>query len=353
MKPKTLIILISAVVVLGAIKLLFLLPENKKTAKTGTPSAQVANVTGFIVKPELFENKIFSSGTINASEEVALKPEVSGKLISIFFTEGSQVNKGTLLAKINDADLQAQLKKLNLQLKLSQEREARLKALLEIKGVSQEEYNEAANQLQTIAADIDYTRAQISKTEIRAPFDGKIGLKHFSEGSFVSNTSIIANLEQTEVLKIDFTIPEKHASLINRGDTVIFRLDNQKGDFIAKVFAIEPKINEQTRNISIRAIYDNSKTNIYPGSFARVELVSGKKQSSIMIPTEAVIPELKGKKVFVYNNGKAMPVKVETGTRTEARIEIINGLNEGDTLIATGIMALKPETIVKIIAFKK
>ena len=353
MKPKTLIIVISAVVVLAAIKLFFLMPENKNPTKGGAPGGQVANITGFIVKSELFETKIFSSGTINASEEVALKPEVSGKLISILFKEGSLVSKGTLLAKINDADLQAQLKKLNLQLKLSKEREVRLKALLEIRGVSEEEYNEAANQLQTIAADIDYTKAQISKTEIRAPFDGKIGLKQFSEGSFVTNNSIVANLEQTDLLKIDFTIPEKYASVINTGDTVIFRLDNQKGDFIAKVFAIEPKINEQTRNISIRAIYDNSKTNIYPGSFARVELVSEKKQATFLIPTEAVIPELKGKKVFVFKNGKAMPVKVETGTRTEARIEIINGLSEGDTLIATGIMALKPETSVKIIAFKK
>jgi membrane fusion protein (multidrug efflux system) len=338
---------------LVVIKLLFLQPENAGAPKGGPSKDQVTNVTGYVVYAEALENKIYSSGTVMANEEVLLRPEVAGKLVSILFTEGSNVTKGTLLAKINDADLQAQFKKLELQLKLAKERETRLKSLLAIKGISQEEYDVSANQLQTIAADMDYTKAQIAKTEIRAPFNGKIGLKQVSEGSFVSNTTIIASIQQTDVLKIDFTIPEKYAFITTVGDLVNFTVENQKTIFTAKVFAIEPRIDQQTRNITIRAIYNNVNTNIYPGSFAKVELIASKKQAVYMIPTEAVIPELKGKKVYICKLGKATPVKVETGTRTDAKIEIISGLNIGDTVITSGIMSIKPEASVKIIEVKK
>jgi len=298
------------------------------------------------------QNNIYSSGTILAAEEVQLRPETSGKLIAVLFKEGTTVNKGELLAKINDADLQAQLKKLNLQYKLAKEKETRIKGLLEIKGVSQEEYDIAANELETISADMEFTKAQIAKTEIRAPFSGKIGLKSVSEGSFVNNTNIIASIQQTDLLKIDFSIPEKYASVVKVGDTVRFTVEGIKEKQSATVFAIEPRIDAQTRNIMIRAIFKNSSSNVYPGAFAKVELMASKRQS-IMIPTEAVIPEMKGNKVFVVKNGKASPVKVETGIRSDAKIEILSGLNQGDTVITTGIMSLKPEMNVKIIEIKK
>ena len=160
-------------------------------------------------------------------------------------------------------------------------------------------------------------------------------------------------MQQTDVLKIDFTIPEKYASIVSIGDSVNFSVEGIKSSFSAIVAAIEPKINVQTRNINIRAIYNNKGTNIFPGAFAKVELRAGKKRSSFMIPTEAVIPELKGKKVFVCKNGKAIPIKVETGIRNDSRIEIVSGLNPGDTVITTGIMSLKPEMSVKIISVKK
>ena len=176
MKSKTLILILLALLVLGLIKVLFLKQENSGSAKSGANKNPPVTVTGFVVHAQELENKIFSSGTIMANEEVILRPEVQGKLVSVLFKEGSNISKGTLLAKISDTDLQAQLRKLDLQLKLAKEKEVRLKGLLDINGVSQEEYSELANQLQTIVSDMDFTKAQIAKTEIRAPFNGKIGL---------------------------------------------------------------------------------------------------------------------------------------------------------------------------------
>lgn len=349
MKPKSIIIILSIIILLVIVKLVFLKPENENSPKKGTSKDQVVNVTGFVVSSQLLENKIFSSGTIMANEVVELRPEVSGKLVSIRFKEGSYVRKGDLLAKINDNDLQAQLKKANLELKLAAQRKDRLKGMLDIQGVSQEEYDATVNQTQTISADMDFIKAQIAKTEIHAPFSGKIGLRQVSQGSYVTNTSVIATIHQTDQLKIDFTVPERYAAIIGPGDLVHFHVENQSQKFTAKVYAIEPMIDQQTRNFSIRAIFSNPSSTVYPGSFAKVELVASKQLAALLIPTEAVIPELKGKKVFVSKDGKAKPVQVETGTRTDKKIEITSGLSEGDTVLTSGIMTLKPEAKVKII----
>lgn len=354
MKIKNILIIAAVLVFLVAIKVIFLKPKNKANAPAGTMAKGMpTKVTGFITSSAPLDNIIFSSGTVKAYEEVMLMPEVAGKLVKLNFNEGSTVSKGTLLAKISDSDLQAQLNKLNLQVALAKEKEGRLKSLIDMKGVSQEEYDAASNQVKTMYADIEFTKAQIAKTEIRAPFDGKIGLRLVSEGSFVNNSTVIASMQQTRQLKIDFTVPEKYVALIKQGNKINFHVDNLSETFTATVNAIEPKIDQQTRNITIRAIYDNDKMNIYPGAFARVELIADKKENAIMIPTEAIIPELKGKKVFVNRGGKAIPVKVITGLRNDARIEIIDGLKVGDTVITTGMMALKPEGEISITSIKQ
>ena len=352
MKLKTIIIFIVIIILLILIKIFFLQPEKTEAPKANAQKGQTVNVTGYIVSSQLLENKIYSSGTILANEEVVLHPEVSGKLVSVNFKEGNFVGKGALLAKINDADLQAQLRRLGFQLKLATEKRDRLNGLLNIQGVSQQEYDEGASQLQLISSDIDYTKAQIAKTEIRAPFAGKIGLRQISAGSYVTNATTIATIQQTNILKIDFTIPEKYADIVRIGDMVQFTVDNTPEKSFAKVFAIEPKIDAETRNITVRAICNNTHAAILPGAFARIELVAEKKKSTIMIPTEALIPELKGKKVFVSKDGKAQPVMVQTGIRNDAQVEITSGLTEGDTLIVTGIMSLKPDAKVKIIEIK-
>lgn len=353
MKSKTLIFIILVIVALAAVKLLFLKPENGAQTKGAPQKPPLVTVSGFVVHAVELENIIFSSGTILANEEVQLHPEVQGKLTYIGFTEGAKVEKGTLLAKINDAELQAQLRKLQVQLKLAAEKEARLKSLLQINGVSQEEYDASANQLQTIAADMDYTKALIAKTEIHAPFSGRIGLKQVSEGSFVNNASSIASMQQTTILKLDFSIPEKYVGTVAVGDTAFFRLNTGDIKYHANVIAIEPKIDAQTRNVLIRASFVNTDDKIFPGAFAQVQLRSSKSHSALMVPTEAIIPELKGKKVYLCKDGKAVPKKVKTGTRTDSRIEILEGVAEGDTLIVTGIMSLKPDAAVKIVELKK
>jgi len=226
--------------------------------------------------------------------------------------------------------------------------EERQKKLLDINGVSQEGYDVASNQVNSLKSDRDYLNAQIRKTEIRAPFDGVIGLRNISEGSYVTPTTIVAAIQQLTPIKIDFSIPEKYASLVHKGDQLNVHSEGIPTVFKAKVFAIEPKIDLATRSLKIRALCYDHQSKLFPGAFVKVDMIK-ESSNSILIPTEALVPEMKGYKVFFYRNGKAVAHKVSAGTRTDTQVLITEGIEEGDTIITSGLMQLRNEAQVKIV----
>jgi membrane fusion protein (multidrug efflux system) len=327
-------------------------PKEDATAMMKGGPPKELSVTGFIVKPQSLDNGIVASGTLLANEEVELHPEVAGKIVELNLNEGTAVSKGTLLVKLFDADLQAQLRKLVLQKDAADKTEQRLKQLLTINGIGQQEYDNATTQLNNIKADIDLTQAQISKTEIRAPFSGVVGLKNVSNGAYVSPTTSIATLQQIDPLKVDFTVPEKYFSSLTKGDVIKFSIDGSSEIFSGKVFAIEPKIDEATRSIKVRAMVQNSKTKLFPGAFAKIDLGLKTVEGALMVPTQCIIPDARNKKVIVVKGGKAKFVVVETGVRKESNIQIVSGIEPGDTIVATALMYVKPDmgiNVVKVI----
>ncbi|MFM7023995.1 MAG: efflux RND transporter periplasmic adaptor subunit [Flavobacteriales bacterium] len=351
-KARTPLIIIFIIGALVFIKIKFLSNDNVPKGMPPSAKGKPSLVSGYIVKNEDIDNKIFITGTILSNEEVVLMPEMAGKVTSISFKEGSIVNKGQLLVKINDADLQAQLKKAKLQEKLITEKEERQKKLFDINGISKEEYDATQTLLSSYKADIEVLEAQIAKTEIRAPFTGTIGIKKISEGSYVTPNTAIAVIQQTNPLKIDFSIPEKYAALISNNDVLEFSTEGSDNTYKANVSAIEPKVDIATRTIQMRALTDNHSGKIFPGSFARIQLSLGHSEKGILIPTEALIPVLKGQKVFVSRKGIAEEVMVTTGVRTSTKIQILQGLQEGDTLIISGIMQMKKGNPLKFISVK-
>ena len=350
MKPsRTFLFIVLFIIILLAAKFIFFSNKTAKPAATGTAQKNPAvPVSAVVVKTSKLDNKVFASGTVLANEEVELKPEVSGKITQINFREGTKVSKGDLLIKINDADLLAQLNKLHLLVKLSSEQESRQQKLLDIQGISREEYDIALSQLNSLKTDEDYTRALIAKTELRAPFSGVIGLKDVSVGSYVSPSQTIAWLQQIDPVKIDFSIPEKYASMIHLKDQINFTNSNTKENFNGEVYAIQPRIDIATRTLQVRALSPNKDGKIIPGAFVKIELVLKVIADAILIPTEAIVPVLKGKNVFVFRNGKAEQQKVETGIRTDAGIQVVDGIKTGDTVITSGIMQLRQGMDVKL-----
>ena len=302
---------------------------------------QRLNAVGYIVVPTHMSELINSTGTLRPDEEVDLSFETSGKIVGINFTEGTRVKKGDLLAKINDGPLQAQLEKLKAELKMAEAKEYRQKSLLGRDAISQESYDQIVTDVQTINADINLIKAQIAMTELRAPFDGIIGLRYLSEGSFATPSTKIARLIKTSPIKIEFSIPEKYASEIRIGYPITFNIDGSNQVYNASVYAIDPKIDINTRTIVLRALYPNKNEELRSGRYAGITLELSKIDNAVAIPTEAIIPEMDGEKVFIYKRGKAQSVNVTTGLRTESKIQIRDGLKEGDTLITTGIMQLR------------
>lgn len=312
----------------------------------GRPAAM--SVNGIVTTLQPLDNIVNSSGTILASESVDLAAEASGTIQSISFKEGAHVKKNDLLLKINDEDLRAQLKKTELQIQLATDQADRQKRLFETDNSSKEQYDVAVNTLATLKADRENLVASIRKREIRAPFDGIIGLRYVSEGSYISPTTRIASIQKINPLKVDFAIPEKYAGKVRVGDLVKFHSDETSLEFTGKVYAVEPEIEPSTRTVQLRALCDNKGETIFPGGYVHVELRLKQPGGALMIPTQAIIPVLKGQTVLVRKNGVVVSVPVKTGVRTPSVIQITDGLSAGDTVLTTGILQLRPGMPVNV-----
>lgn len=344
---KTLIIIVLALTVLGFYKIYFI-NEPAASIPPSRPGNMVLSVNAILAKTGKTDNKLYISGTAFSFEEVNIMPEIAGKLVLLNIPEGKMVHKGSLLAKINDLELQAQLKKVRAEIELLKIKESRNKRLLEIQSISKEEYETSLNEYQLLQADKELLNAQILKTEIRAPISGILGFKNIGPGSYVTPQQSLTTLQQIDRIKIEFSVPEKYRSMLKPSSPIRFTLEGSKEVFEAKIDIIESKIDINTRTFKARAIYPNKQHKIYPGAFVKIDMVLKENENSIMIPSEALIPILKGYKVFICQEGKAKEIEVETGLRTESEVQITKGLQAGDTVITSGIMSLKPGSTVLI-----
>lgn len=311
--------------------------------KDATPQATPVDVV--IAGTQQLSNTIEANGTVIANESLEIHPEVSGRLTYLNVPDGGSVSAGTILAKINDADLQAQLSKSKIQLSLAEKTEERLRKLLMVSGINQADYDAALNTVNNIKADIQLLKAQIDKTVVKAPFSGVLGLRMVSPGAYVTPQNILATLQEINKVKIDFTTPSLYADLIKRG-AVVSIINNNDSKRTAVVVATESEINTSTRNLKVRAVLGGAPIN--PGAFVKVLIDAGKQINSIVIPTNAIIPDATSKKLIVVKNGKGTFVNVETGLRTASGVEITKGINVGDSVVVTGVLFVKPNALVKV-----
>lgn len=315
---------------------------DKKNAKDKAQK----QVSAYVISTSSIINDLSVSGSLIAFDEVELKNEVAGRVVVLNLPEGGVVKKGTLLVKLFDDDLVASLKKAESQLSVKQQIFKRQTELLKVNGVSQNDYDQTGLEIKTIQADIYAVKASIRKTEIRAPFDGYIGLRNVSVGAVIPAATSIATLRASDKLKLDFSVPEKYSSLVVHGMKVDFTV-NDNENYTATVYATERGIDVSTRNFKVRALVDSRSSQLIPGAFANVALHLGDSKSAILIPTGAIIPQEDSKQVIVAKNGQAHFVTIKTGVRQSANIEVKEGLQVGDTLITTGIQFIKEKAKLK------
>ncbi len=342
------IIVLVGIVMYPKVKTLFSSEEEPGPRGMGAGGQQPLFASGYVLIPTKMDEMIYSTASLLPDEEVDLAFETSGKVVGIFFREGRRVKKGELLAKINDRPLQAQLQKLKAQRKLVEEREYRQRQLLDRDAISRESYDQVATELETLEADVMLVESRIAETELRAPFDGIVGLRMISEGAYATTQTKIVQLVKISPLKIEFSIPERYAGEVVPGFPISFQIDGVQNTFKAEVYAIEPKVDINTRTIVARALYPNTNEELKPGRFASVRARLSQIENAVSIPTQALIPEMEGEKVFILKNGRAKQVRVETGLRTESHIQIRSGLNFGDTLLTTATLQLREDLLVQL-----
>lgn len=318
-----------------------LVAADKISNRSKKEKKKILNVNAQIVMPQLLTDEFTTTGVVLPDEEVNLSFETSGKVVAINFKEGSTVKKKQLLAKVNDSQLQAKLRRLISQLKLAEDRVYRQNALLEKDAVSKEAYEQVQTDLATLRADIEIVKADIALTELRAPFDGVIGLRQISIGAYASPSTIVAKLTKISPLKIQFSVPERYSNQIKKGTNINFRIEGQIDALNAKVYAMESTIDPVMHQFTARALYPNANHLILPGQYASIRIKKEEISNAIAIPAEAIVPEMGKDKVFLYKSGKAEPIEVITGIRTDSKVQILRGLQKGDTIITSGTLQLR------------
>lgn len=323
--------------------------KEKDNAK-GKGNAPIV-VDVMIASPQPVNNIIEANGTVVANEFTEIRPEVSGRLTYLNIPEGASVTQGTILAKINSADLAAQLAKSKVQLDLAEKTADRYRQLLDVNGINQSDYDAAVNQVNSLKADMVYTQTLIDKTVIKAPFSGVLGLRQVSPGAYVSSATVLATIQQVNQVKIDFTLPEAYGNIIKKGLIVDVEIDaatEQRGR--AMVVAVEPGANTNTRNLKVRAVLQGVRPN--PGGFVKVLIDEGKTRNSVKVPANAIIPDDRNNQLVVVKGGKANFVNVRTGLRESDMIEILEGINTGDSVVVTGVLFVRPKSNVKVRSVK-
>ncbi len=354
-KLKSYLLIIAIVTGLFVLKSVFFPVEKSKGAvsnKDGKKSS-VFPVTVFVTGNSTLADKLYASGTVLANESADLKSEASGIVTYLNLPEGTTVKEGTLLLKVNDAELRAQLEKIKVDLKLAYDVERRQHQLFTVGGISRQEYDIVLARYNSLKADSAYYQAQVAKTEVHAPFSGVLGIRKISIGSYITSANTVTRIYQTDPVKIEFSLPEKYSSLFKAGDVVHFTTEGSNDIHEAKITVRDPEVDLESRSVHYLSICRNINNQLLPGAFARVELALKDKANTLFVPTESIVPVLNGKKVFVIKKGKAEEQMVKTGLRTEDYVQVISGLNPGDSVAVNGNFQLKPGASVKIIADKK
>ena len=324
--------------------------ESSSVAEVA-PAIRGLPVSAYVVETKMVEDGAIQLGSLRTNEYVDIANELSGRVVSINFMEGQPVKKGDILVQLNDDELQIQLVRAEYQHTLLKERLERQRILLEIDAVSREEYDKVLTEFNVLEQDMELLKVRIEKMKVRAPFDGVVGFREISLGAFLQPNSKITHLIDVANIIVEASMPEKNLRNYSVGGEIAFKVDGVSKDLKAKIYAIDPQIDVTTRTLTIRARYDNRDGVLSPGMFARVTS-SASGGNSLFVPNESIIPDVRGRSVWVSKGNKVTLVPIMIGVRNEDMVEVLSGLNQGDTVITTGLMQLREGMTVYITNLK-
>ena len=297
-------------------------------------------------------------GSLRSRRSVVLRPEVSGRITRLNFNDGQRVRKGQVLVQFDDQLQQAQVQQSQAELSIALANQKRNQELVAQNFVSQRSLDESAANLQVAQAKLALTKATAARLKIVAPFDGIAGIRQVSAGDYLKDGADIVNLEDIEAIYVDFRLPERFQSRLKRGQTAMLNIDALPGQqYVAQIQAIDPLIDVNGRSVSVRACIDNRQLQLRPGMFARVNTVFGVKEDARVIPEEAIVPQAGKQFVIKLLKGPTEQtrtterVEVKVGLRSPGKVEILEGLAPGDTVVTTGQQRVQRNgTVVTVVS---
>jgi membrane fusion protein, multidrug efflux system len=287
-------------------------------------------------------------GTLRSDESVMIRPEIAGRIAAIGFSEGQRVRKGALLVKLDAALQSAEVEQTRANVTLARSKYERAIDLQKKGFISPQALDEASNTAKVAEAALTLASARLARTEIRAPFDGIVGLRSVSIGDYVKEGQDIVNLEEIDPLKADFRVPEIYLREVRAGQALQLTMDALPNKtFEGKVLAINPALDANGRSIVVRAVVKNTEADLRPGMFARVRLLTQNERDSILIAEDAVVPVGEEKFIFRVVDGRAQRQKVETGQRRDGKVEILAGIGLQDRVITQGQFKIRDGAAVR------
>lgn len=326
--------------------------DLSNNTKHENPPVVYTPVDGIIVRPAELKEELEVIGTLVANRRVDIVSELTRKIVSVNVREGSRVKEGTLLFKLDDADLQAQLERLRQEEKLALLNEERLKDLIAHDAIAQQDYDEASTGLHVLLARIRELEVMISKTRITAPFDGQVGIINVHPGSVVSVNSALTVIEDNSVVKVDFNVPEKYTHTIYPGSVHSFTTVSDQKRYQTKIIAREAGLDESTRTLLVRGLTQNADGSLLPGQSARLALAVHTSGEALSVTSNALIPSSTGYSLYVLKNNAVQAIPVSIGQRSANSVEITSGLHNGDTVITSNLLRLAPGVPVRLVTLK-
>jgi len=310
-------------------------------AQAGGPPFIPVNMMKVSATP--VSNTVNAVGALIAEDSVVLRPEIDGRIVKLLFQEGQPVKKGAILVVLDSAEPRARLAAAQADLKLAQSRYKRSEELVAQNFISKQALDEARANLDILRARRQQEQVALDKTMIRAPFAALAGLRQVSPGAYVNKGDDIVRLDALGNLKLEVPVPETTLPLVRIGLPITLTVDALPGQtFSGKVHAIDPVVDPVSRNVRVRARIANPAGNLKPGMFARATADLGGKTSAILLPEQVIVPRPDGNYVFLAVNGKAELRKVTLGKRDPGRVEIVSGVQAGDTVVLDGQIKLRP-----------
>ncbi len=334
------------IVALILVKIFLIDGTNAPTTSIHRPVPILTDV--YIAKDTIPQFEVDVMGSVKAVEKVDIYGELNRKITGIHFAEGSYIRKGCLLFKLDDREILSELEQLAHEEKLAFETLKRNKVLFDNGGASAQLIDESETKLNVIKARTKYLNTIFDKTEIKAPFSGIIGIRHVSPGALIDPKTTLTTLFDISNVYIDFALPEKYFSAELKNKMIDFTTLANNEIYNAKITAVQPSIDSKTRTIMVRAVTPNPKGKLKPGASVKVHLAISDMDRSIYVPTNSLIPTMKGYSVYLLKDGIVVESSVDIGIRNKSSAQILSGISHGDTVITTNLLKIAPGTAVSV-----